>query len=152
MEVFLLRRFILPYFHKGCVEVHLLFDNVGEQVENPKIFEQARRDSSSTYASSFFTTQISLINGKTHCHADSVTIYVSKYMVSNIQPLLRGSQKFVTSQALEPMENVCHLSTVPMLMNQTHASGFMQSLYGKQKVHTVPRHILDCRYCPQQMM
>ena len=38
---FLIRRFILPYFHKGCEEVHLLFDNVGQKVENPKVFEQA---------------------------------------------------------------------------------------------------------------
>ena len=36
---FIMRRFILPYFHKGSSEVHLLFDNPGNLVENPKVFE-----------------------------------------------------------------------------------------------------------------
>lgn len=43
---FIMSRFVLPHYYKGGREVHLLFDNSGRQVENPKVFEQARRDSS----------------------------------------------------------------------------------------------------------
>ena len=43
---FFTRRFITPHFKKGAVEVHLLFDNPGCQSENPKVFEQQKRDGS----------------------------------------------------------------------------------------------------------
>lgn len=72
---FLLRRFILPYFHKGCVEVRLLFDNIGGQAENPKVFEQARHDSSSSpdHLCFVFFDDAEIPNkSKTHCHAHSV--------------------------------------------------------------------------------
>ena len=37
-------RFIVHYFKKGSQEKHLLFDDPGRQLENPKKFEQIRRD------------------------------------------------------------------------------------------------------------
>ena len=43
---FLMNRFITPHFKKGCTEVHLLFDDPGQQQENSKQFEQSRRDHS----------------------------------------------------------------------------------------------------------
>ena len=45
---FTMRRFVIPYFHKGSLEDHLLFDNPGKQVENPKVSEQARHDTLSS--------------------------------------------------------------------------------------------------------
>ena len=41
---FLLERFILPQFHKGSHEVHVVFDNPGRLQNTPKYFEQKRRD------------------------------------------------------------------------------------------------------------
>ena len=38
----------LPYLKKGSSEVHLLFHNPGNQVENPEVFEQARRDTTAS--------------------------------------------------------------------------------------------------------
>ena len=43
---FLIRRFIRLHFHRGSSEVHMLFDNPGQIEDNPKRFEQARRDAS----------------------------------------------------------------------------------------------------------
>lgn len=45
---FIMRRFVLPYFHKGSSEVHLLFNNPGNQAENPKVFEQTRGDTTAS--------------------------------------------------------------------------------------------------------
>ena len=45
---FLLKRFILPQFHKGSQEVHVIFDKPGHLQNTPKYFEQKRRDASST--------------------------------------------------------------------------------------------------------
>ena len=39
-----MKRFIVPYFKKGSQEMHLLFDDPGRQLENPKKFEQIQRD------------------------------------------------------------------------------------------------------------
>jgi len=36
---FLMIQFIVPYLKKGSQTVHLLFDDPGRQLENPKQFE-----------------------------------------------------------------------------------------------------------------
>ena len=41
---FLIRRHILPQFHKGSTDVHVKFDNPGRLPYNPKQFEHNRRD------------------------------------------------------------------------------------------------------------
>ena len=46
---FLIWRFILLHFLRGSIQVHVLFDNPGQLEENPKIFEQIRRDSTCTW-------------------------------------------------------------------------------------------------------
>jgi len=54
---FRMRQFIVPlYLKKGSQEVHVLFDDPGRQVENPKQFEQSQRDTSlvTTFALYFF--------------------------------------------------------------------------------------------------
>ena len=45
--LFLFRRFIMLYFHRGCREVHVLFDNP-ERLKLPKKFERDRRDKASS--------------------------------------------------------------------------------------------------------
>ena len=44
---FLLRRFLMSQFNRGCKEVHVLFDNP-ERLKLPKIFERDRRDKTSS--------------------------------------------------------------------------------------------------------
>jgi len=43
--LFLLQRYIIPQFHKGSHEVHVVFDNPGQLQNTPKYFEHQRRDS-----------------------------------------------------------------------------------------------------------
>ncbi len=45
---FLMLRYILTQFRKGCQEVHVLFDNPGQLENTPKHFEHMRRDSVAT--------------------------------------------------------------------------------------------------------
>ena len=45
---FLAKRFLLPHFSRGCIEVHLIFDNPGRLPQTPKYFERKRRDLSAT--------------------------------------------------------------------------------------------------------
>ena len=47
---FLITRYISPHLIKGCTEVHLLFDNVGQLSSTPKFFEHQRRDELATIA------------------------------------------------------------------------------------------------------
>ena len=48
---FLLRRFVVSHFSKGCKEVHIVFDNPGRLPESPKSFERRRRDDAATLSS-----------------------------------------------------------------------------------------------------
>ena len=47
---FLIHRHIIPYFSRGCTEVHVLFDNPGQLNNTPKFFEHKRRDELATVA------------------------------------------------------------------------------------------------------
>ena len=42
---FLITRFVMPQFHRGTAQVHVIFDNPGHLPNMPKFFEQTRRDS-----------------------------------------------------------------------------------------------------------
>ena len=103
-----MRRFILPYFHKGTSEVHLLFDNPGALVENPKIFEQARQDmtaSSDHLCTVFFDdaeipTKWQETLKRRKCKR-GLTVFLSAYIVQHIRPLLRETQKYVRSRATD---------------------------------------------------
>ena len=41
---FLIERYIVPQYSRGCREVHILFDNPGRLEATPKYFEQTRWD------------------------------------------------------------------------------------------------------------
>ena len=41
---FLLYWFVLHHFTNGCKEVHVVYDNPGQQPNSPKSFERKRRD------------------------------------------------------------------------------------------------------------
>ena len=41
---FLVQRYIIPQFSRGCTQVHVLFDQPGRLASTPKHFEQKRRD------------------------------------------------------------------------------------------------------------
>ena len=48
---FLLRRFVVSHFSRGCNEVHIVFDNPGRLPDSPKSFERRRRDDAATLSS-----------------------------------------------------------------------------------------------------
>ena len=105
---FIIRRFILPYFHKGSSEVHLLFDNPGNQPENPKVFEQSRRDTtrSSDHMCTVFFDEAEIPTKwqetlKCRKCKRGLTHFLSAYIVQHIRPLLQGRQKYVTSGATD---------------------------------------------------
>lgn len=103
---FILKRFIKPYLKRGCKEIHLLFDNPGQQKENPKVFEQARRDNSHSddhlctifYDEAEVPTKWKEIVQCRVCKR-ALIVFLSSYMTRHIQPSLSSTQKFVTSGA-----------------------------------------------------
>ncbi len=102
---FIMRRFIVPYLKKGSQEIHLLFDDPGRQTENPKKFEQLRRDTLSDDHTCFIFFNDAEIPVKWQsiikCRIckQKLTTYLSEYLVGNIRTFLAEGQKFVTSGA-----------------------------------------------------
>ena len=102
---FLLKRFVSPYLRKGTKEVHILFDDPGRQQDNPKKFEQARRDcdaqASDHLCMVFFDDAEVPTNWRqtVNCRKckRGLTTFLSANMVDNVT--LCGIQKFVTSGA-----------------------------------------------------
>lgn len=107
--LFLMRRYILPHFYKGTTEVHLLFDNPGCQQDNPKVFEQARRDAEALPAQHSCTAiyEEAEVPAKwqdtlkcRQCKRN-VTVFISQFILQNIKPYLKEEQAFITAGALE---------------------------------------------------
>lgn len=103
---FLLKRYVKPYLKKGCKEFHLLFDNSGKQKENPKVFEQARRDrtQAANHLCHIFFEDAEVPakwNEMVKCRQckRALTVFLSSYMSHNVS--LNGTQKFITSGASE---------------------------------------------------
>jgi hypothetical protein len=42
--LFLLSRYVLPHLYADPKEIHIIFDNANQEMESPKVIEQARRD------------------------------------------------------------------------------------------------------------
>ena len=109
---FLLSRFIMPYLKKGSYEVHLLFDDPGRQEENPKVFEQARRDTSSDDHTCFVFFDDAEVPAKwqatVRCRVckRKLTTYLSDYFTRRIRPFLTESQRYVTSGATDTSASV----------------------------------------------
>ena len=104
-----MNRFITPHFKKGCTEVHLLFDDPGQQQENPKQFERSRRDHSEMAPEHLCTiffddaevpTKWQQILKCRICKR-GLTIYLSSYIVNQVGPYLYETQKFITSGATD---------------------------------------------------
>ena len=103
---FLTRRFIVPYFSKGSKEFHMLFDNPGQVRDNPKLFEQARRDSSlpSDHMCWVFFNDAEIPkkwNEMLKCRTCKrrLTQFLSAFFVKNIKQYLNNDQKFVVAGA-----------------------------------------------------
>ena len=97
---FLMNRFITPHFKKGCTEVHLLFDDPGQQQENSKQFEQSRRDHSEMAPEHLCTiffddaevpTKWQQILKCRICKR-GLTVYLSSYIVNQVGPYLHETQ------------------------------------------------------------
>jgi hypothetical protein len=105
---FLIRRFILPHFLKGSTQVHVLFDNPGQLEENPKAFEQARRDSTCTLEHTcwifFEDAEVPAKWSDTlKCRKckRGLTKFLSSFFIKRIRPSLNHRQSFVTAGAME---------------------------------------------------
>ena len=104
---FLIRRFISPYFLKGTTQVHLLFDNPGRLEENPKVFEQARRDSTATLQQHtcwvfFEEAEIPVKwNDTLKCRKckRALTKFLSSLFIKKIKTWLHPGQSFITAGA-----------------------------------------------------
>ena len=95
---FLIERYIVPQYSRGCHEVHVLFDNPGRLEATPKHFEQTRRDKqakvSAGHTCDIFTGQYQLptnwrenvINCRT-CKRNLV-YFLTKYFLQNISRYL----------------------------------------------------------------
>ena len=103
---FLIRRFVVPHFCKGSKELHLLFDNPGQLHENPKSFEQARRDASlpSDHLCWVFFNEAEIPkrwNEMLKCRTCKrrLTQFLSSFFVKNIKRYLKEDQKFIVAGA-----------------------------------------------------
>ena len=109
---FLMRRFIVPYLKKGSQEIHLLFDDPGRQSENPKQFEQSRRDTPLNDHTCFVFFDEAEIPVKWQptikCRAckQGLTNYLSSYFTRKIVPFMTETQKYVTSGATETSTSI----------------------------------------------
>lgn len=109
---FLMSRFIVPHLKKGSQEIHLLFDDSGRQSENPKVFEQSRRDTSPNDHTCFVFFDDAEIPVKWQSTVKcrmckrKLTTYLSDYFTRKITPFLTESQKYVTSGATETSTSV----------------------------------------------
>ena len=59
---FLMKWFIVNYYRKGATEIHLIFDNPGQQ-QTPKKFERARRNNMSNLSSEHMCISVSVDEG-----------------------------------------------------------------------------------------
>lgn len=105
---FLIRRFILPHFLRGSTEVHVLFDNPGQLVENPKVFEQTRWDSACTSLEhscwNFFEEAEvpTKWNDTLKCRKckRALTKFLSSFFTKRIKHSLNDKQSFITAGAM----------------------------------------------------
>ena len=75
-------RFVIPYFHKGSLEVHLLFHNPGKQVENPNVLN--RQDVTHChqvimYVPCSLMKLRCLKNGKRHLNAENANVVLQHF-------------------------------------------------------------------------
>lgn len=107
---FLLERFILPQFHKGSHEVHVVFDNPGRLQNTPKFFEQKRRDATQLVPRDHICREFkeglevapknwreSTLNCRT-CKRNLV-MFLGNYFLHKSSSHLRGSQTLYVSGA-----------------------------------------------------
>ena len=100
---FLMNRFVLAEFWKGCKEIHVIFDNPGELGHTPKFFEQRRRDQKFAPSSNHYCDDLlaqtkinaskwreSILNCR-ECKRRLVT-FLGKYLLHNTGKQLRSDQ------------------------------------------------------------
>ena len=109
---FLIRRFILPHFLIGSIQVHVFFDNPGQLEENPKVFEQIRRDSTCTsleHTCLIFFEEAEVPtqwNDTLKCRKckRALTKFLSSFFIKRIKPL-NDKQSLITAGALAEDSN-----------------------------------------------
>ena len=113
---FLMQRHIIAHFHKGCIEVHLLFDNPGQLKNSPKYFEQKRRDELAIIDTGHTCENITesrrlpkkwrenVLNCRKCKRA--LVCFLTQFFLNHIHIHLLPSQRFYTAGAfVEPLTN-----------------------------------------------
>ena len=98
---FCMTRFILLQFKRGCVEVHVIFDNPGRLKNTPKYFEHLRRDASAKVANDHCCDTITSTTkipkrwreNLLHCREckRSLVKFLSEYFLNNIHTYLQDN-------------------------------------------------------------
>ena len=107
---FLLRRYIIPQFTRGCNEVHVIFDNPGQLAQTPKSFEHKRRDSTAKLSPNHCCDSV---EGSTKVQVGkwrdnflncrkckrSLVICIGEYLLSNVGQHLQPTQALYVAGA-----------------------------------------------------
>ena len=102
---FLIRRFIIPQWVKGAIEVHIIFDNPGRLGETPKYFERYRRDCTAQVMTGHLCDEV---NGNTiipkpwranfiNCRncKRSLVIFITKHLLKFASQFMHDGQMLV---------------------------------------------------------
>lgn len=112
-------RHIIPYFSRGCTEVHACtFDNPGQLNNTPKFFEHKRRDELATVATGHNCDDIKELTrlpkkrreNLLHCRncRRILVCFVGDFMLKYMQTHLSSNQKLYVSRAFtEQLTNPC---------------------------------------------
>ena len=104
---FLIERYIVPQYSRGCHEVHVLFDNPGRLEATPKHFEQTRRDKqakvSAGHTCDIFTGQYRLPTNwrenVIYCRTckRNLVYFLTKYFLPNISRYLTRERTHIAA-------------------------------------------------------
>ena len=114
--MFLMQRHIISHFSRGCLEVHVIFDNPGQLKNTPKYFEQKRRDDTATVAAGYTCEDL---NEKTklptkwrekvlNCRKCKRTLvcFLAQFILKHMNTHLSSHQTFYVAGAFaEPLAN-----------------------------------------------
>ena len=106
---FLTKRYILSEFHKGAIEVHIIFDTPPQGPDTPKYFEQKRRDQGAPVHAGHQCitldekTRIDSLKWRSNCRTckRNLVIFLGGYLLHTIGQFLMPHQTLFVGGAFE---------------------------------------------------